>query len=422
MRWHSRWASFIKSSPRFARLAWFIAGFCFLVVPARAQDPASLAEAHLYRGTLAQGEAELAALVARQANDATAPFALGSLQFVRAVERLAHSFHRHGLQAPRSVFVPILRLPVPPNPHPDPLSYERFREILQQFAGDLQRAEATLARVGDAEVKLRIDLAQIRLDLNGDGVIGTDEQLGSILAGLDPRARGTASTTLVVAFDTGDAYWLRGYSHLLMATAEFWLAHDFRRMFEESFQLFFPRVQRASSPAAAPVAPGPAPNDFATIADAITFIHLLNWDVVETDRLVRAHAHLKAVTSLSRQSWGAILRESDDENEWIPSPRQTNRFPGLPVSQERVDACLRVMDEFEAVLDGRKLVPHWRLQNGFNFRRALIEHRNFDLVLSITGPGVRPFAEDGPSISAASWNEITRTFQGNFLGYAVWFN
>jgi hypothetical protein len=59
-------------------------------------------------------------------------------------------------------------------------------------------------------------------------------------------------------------------------------------------------------------------------------IHLLNWDVVESDRLVRAHAHLKAVTSLSRQSWAAILRESDDENEWTPSPRQTNRFPGLP--------------------------------------------------------------------------------------------
>ena len=403
-------------------LSWSMAVWACFASPAHAQDAAALAERHLYGGTLAQGEAELSSIVLQQPRDAAGKFALGSVQFVRAVETLAQSLHRHGLQAPRSVFVPILRLPVPPNPDPTPLTYEDFRQLLQQFANGLRRAEATLEGIGDAELKVRVDLSQIRLDLNGDGLIAHDEQLGSILGGIDPRVRGGLSATFVVAFDAGDAYWLRGYSRLLMATAEYWLAHDFRRMFEESFQLFFPRVQKASPGGGARVAPGAALNDFAAIADAITFVHLLNWDVVEPDRLVRAHGHLKAVTSLSHQSWAAILRESDDDNEWIPSPRQTNRFPGLPVTQERVDAWLRVLDEFGAVLDGRKLVPHWRLQKGFNFRRALIEHTNFDLVLWTSGPGVAPFAEDGPALSAASWNEITRAFQGNFFGYAVWFN
>src|SRR5262245_31057357 len=104
----------------------------------QAQDAAALAQKHLYAGTLAEGQAELTRLVARQPNDPSARFALGGIQFMRAVEGLAQSLHRHGLEAPpRPVNVPILRLPVPPNPRPEPLTYEGFRGILQRLVEDL---------------------------------------------------------------------------------------------------------------------------------------------------------------------------------------------------------------------------------------------------------------------------------------------
>jgi hypothetical protein len=390
-------------------------------IVARAQDAATLTTTHLYAGTLAQGETELAALVQREPGNGEARFGLGGVRFVRAVARLAQSMYRHGLEAPRTFMVPMLRLPVPRNPNPAPLTYDGFRTILQQFADDLAQAEATLAPL-NADVKLPIDLARVHLDLDGDGRVADEERLWSILGLVDARSRGSAPDTFVIAFDKGDVYWMRGYAHLLMAIAETWLAHDFRPTFEQTFHLFFPR---AGLPYAAPLGSerrGPDSADYPVFADALAFIHLFNWPVVDGPRLQRVHAHFKAVATMSRQSWAAILAETDDDREWIPNPRQGNPFPSLPVTQERIEAWLGAMTEFEAVLDGVKLVPHWRFRQGINFKRALLEHKTLDPVMWITGAGVVPFLEDGPIATTDAWNGIVGSFQGNFFGYAMWFN
>jgi hypothetical protein len=399
-----------------------LAAVAFDPSSARAQDAVTLAQQHLYAGTLAAGESALAALSQQNAGDDNARFGLAGVRFMRAIERLVQSLHRHGLEAPRSGLVPILRLPVPPNPSPAPLTYEGFRAILQAFVDDLGRAEATLTEGAESRVKLALDLARIRLDLNGDGIVGDGELFWTILARVDPRARGAKPESFVAAFDAGDVHWLKGYTHLLRAIGEFWLAHDFHDMFDRSFQLFFPRANLPFAPPRPRGGPDSMSQEYPNIADAVALVHLWNWPVVEPERLTRTHAHLKAMADESRKSWAAILVESDDDHEWIPNPRQTNRFPGLPVTQERVDAWLHVMDELDAVLDGRKLVPHWRFSQGVNLRRALIEHKNFDLVMWITGTGVTPFLEDGAPISSAAWNEMVRAFEGNFFGYAVWFN
>ncbi len=409
---------------RFRRLPYAAVFLIVLAAPlaARAQNAANLTATHLYAGTLAQGESELTALLQREPKNAEARFGLGSVKFVRAVERLGQSMYRHGLEPPRTMMVPMLRLPVPRNPNPAPLTYEGFRAILQQFTDDLGQAEAVLGGAPSTDVKLPIDLARVHLDLNGDGKVADEERLWSILGFVDARARGSAPDAFEIAFDKGDVYWLRGYAHLLMAIAETWLAHDFRPTFEQTFHLFFPR---AGLPYAAPLGseksdPGSA--DYPVFADAIAFIHLFNWPVVDASRLSRVHGHFKAVAAMSRESWAAILAETDDDREWIPNPRQGNPFPSLPVTQERIDGWLAAMAEFDAILDGKKLVPHWRFQKGINFKRALLEHKTLDPVMWLTGAGVVPFLEDGPVIGAAAWNDIVRSFQGNFFGYAMWFN
>jgi hypothetical protein len=396
--------------------------------PALAQKPDEVLRNHAYAGTLTRGETELASLASQGGSDAR--FALGAAEFMRAVERLGQAFYRHGLESPRSALIPILRLPVPTNPSPEPLSYDRFRSVLAQFADDLRRADATLAQVGGEDVKLTIDVTRMRLDFDGDESGGEHESLVNVLAGIDPRFganRSRQSDVLqpgfAVAFDRGDVAWMRGYANLLAAIAEFWIAHDFEPMFDQTFHLFFPR---AGLPYAARLgevkrsAPGIA-SEGGPIADAIAFVHLLNWPVREPARLTAALSHLRAVPALSHESWRYILAETDDDNEWIPNPRQTNRFP-LPVTQDRIDAWLRTMAQFEEVLDGRKLVPHWRFDKGVNLKWALTEHKAFDLVLWLTGTGVVPFVEDGSILSAAEWDEITRVLGGNFFGYALWFN
>jgi hypothetical protein len=396
--------------------------------PAMAQDALQSVRDRLYAGQLAEAEAALSAVLARTPAPVEARFALGSIRFLRSVERLGQSLHRHGFEAQELLAPHIFWIPVPPNPQPAPLTYEGFRAIVQTFRDDVLQAEAILAEIGDAEVKLPLDLARVRLDLNGDGRGDQAESLAAIVAQLRPRAGAqtpSASTPeFVVAFDTGDVYWLRGYAHQLAGIAEFWLAHDFRRTFEQSFHLLFPRAGLPGAAVfahAARNADGRMSNE-AMIGEAIAFVHLIQWPVVEPDRMKRARHHFKAMAALSRDSWRAILAETDDDHEWVPGPRQTSLFPGRPVTEDMVGSWLRIVDTLDAVLDGRKLVPHWRFAKGMDLRRFFDEPRPFDPVLLATGHGALPFLADGETISSREWNEMVRAFQREFLFYALWFN
>ena len=113
--------------------------------------------------------------------------------------------------------------------------------------------------------------------------------------------------------------------------------------------------------------------------------------------------------------------ETDDDNEWLPGPHQKGAL-GWPVSEEMIASWLGALDELEAVLDGRKLVPHPRFVRGINVKRVLTEPRQFDLVLWITGHGVLPYLEDGPVADGRAWAQASQVFRGQFLAYAFWFN
>jgi len=43
-------------------------------------------------------------------------------------------------------------------------------------------------------------------------------------------------------------------------------------------------------------------------------------------------------------------------------------------------------------------------------------------VLWAAGHSAVPYLEDGPTLSLTDWNQWNRAFNGNFLGYALWFN
>ena len=193
-------------------------------------------------------------------------------------------------------------------------------------------------------------------------------------------------------------------------------------MFDQAFQLFFPRAQLPFAPPR-PRTPGSdgMASEYPSIADAIALVHLWNWPVAEPERLPRVVAHLKAVAEQSRKSWAAILAETDDDREWIPSPRQTSRFPDLPVTQERVDAWLAVMAELDAVVDGASRAalalrkghqPAPRDPRAQEFRPRDVAHRRRRHAL----PRGRP------AVSSESWDQMVRAFEGNFFGYAIWFN
>lgn len=395
-----------------------------LPAAARAQDSsAEIASRHLTGGTLAAGDEALVARLAADPSDADAHLGLGLIRFARAVETLGQGLYRHGLRTPRNLPIPFLRMPVPVNPRPEPISYDQARAIYVRFLADLAAVEAHLARQPAGEAKVRVDIAAIQLDFNANGRADPEERLSHVVQGL-MRVSGRAEP-FPVAFDAADAIWLRGYTHVLSAVLQFALAHDWQATFEATAHLFFEGARsdaRLQQGDASPIL-GMGQGGESALADTIAFLHLVRWRVVEPQRLLAARDHLKEVVRLSRLNWAAIQAETDDDLEWVPSPRQRNAaVQALTVTPERMAAWFQALDAFEAVLEGRKLIPHWRFSQGIDLSRIVTEPRDFDLVLWVTGHAAMSYLRDGDTLSREEWLAWQRIFGGHFLGYAIWFN
>ena len=416
------------------RLLNFVAPVMLLGLPVPAlADTAELARAALSATTVAGRDAALANLEVMQDSEPVAAYAAGSLEFFVALEKLGSGLYRHGFQSPQSFVVPLMRLPVPDNPNPQPLDYEGFRKLLTDFHDAMAKSAATLAKVPDgADIGLEVDLYKVGIDLNADGNIAPDESAAAIMAALANAGMPTDGATappLTFRFDRADGYWLQGYANFLMAQADFWLAHDFRSAFDQSFQMLFPKAKLPMQDTLVPLDDGGGSGIFASewrIADFISFVHLINWKVVEPERSKAARTELLEMIRLSREDWKAIRAETDNDREWLPGPQQTgaNLLTGLDVTEEQVQAWHAALQMAEDLLEGRKLLPHFRFADkGINMKKFFDEPQTFDLVLSLTGPGVVPYLEKGEILSSDEWWALQNEFGSTgFMTFAIWVN
>ncbi|WP_192183818.1 hypothetical protein [Mesorhizobium amorphae] len=414
------------------RLSSLMASAVILLLPlasasAAAPDPAALFEAK----TVADRDGALAALEAAAPSDPASAYAAGAGEFFTALEILAGGLHRHGFDSPQSFMLPLMRLPVPDNPNPEPLTYEEFRAILTAFRDRLEKSAATLGSVpADADIGMAIDLGRLGIDLNEDGQIAPDESAVAIMAALSRGGvQDNAAPALTFRFDRADGYWLQGYAEFLMAQADFWLAHDFRSMFDGSFHMLFPRAKLPLQATLVPLDGGMNGSIFSSewrFADFISLVHLINWQVVEPERRQAARRHLLEMIRLSREDWKAIRAETDNDREWLPGPQQkgANPLTGLEVGEEQVQAWLAALTMAEDLLEGRLLLPHFRIADkGINMKRFFDEPKPFDLVLSLTGPAIAPYLESGKILTGGEFDQIQRQFGGaGFLTFALWFN
>lgn len=391
-----------------------------VAAPAPAQTAAQRLAGFASRGALEEAEKHFAG----RSDDADSVAAHGMVVFVRAVERFGQGLYRHGIRPHRSLRrLPFLRLPVPPNPSPQKLTYEDMRAIYARFLKDLANAEAILAKVPGGDIKLPVDIARLTLNFAGKGQPPQKVTLGQVFAQLTPGGarRATVPAKLEIAFDRADMIWLRGYCRLLSALTEFILAYDWRETYAATAHLVF---------AGAPDPTGTGQTNSmlfgqssSSIADTIAFIHLIRWPLAEPERLNRVLEHLQAVIALSRENWKAILAEKDDDREWLPGPLQKNTaIPGMRVTQAQVDGWHKALDAFEDVLEGRLLIPHWRFQQGIDLNAVMTRPLRFDLVLWMTGQAALPYLRDGPVMSRQDWRQWQRIFGGRFLLFAAWFN
>lgn len=419
------------------RFAGLLASAFLLLLPlssARAAAPEA-ATALFEAKTVAERNRALTTLESAAKGDPASAYAAGAGEFFTALEILAGGLHRHGFESPQSFMLPLMRLPIPDNPNPEPLTYEQFRAILVAFRDRLETSAATLGSVpADADIGMVVDLTHAGIDLNEDGAIAPDESMAAIMASLSRGGISSdgAAPSLTFRFDRADGFWLQGYAEFLMAQADFWLAHDFRTMFDGSFHMLFPRAKLPLQDVLVPPAGDMGSSIFSSewrIADFISMVHLVNWPVVEPERRQAARRHLLEMIRLSRQDWKAIRAETDNDREWLPGPQQKGENPltGLEVGEEQVEAWLATLTMAEDLLEGRKLLPHFRITastgQGINMKRFFEEPKPFDLVLSITGPAIAPYLESGEIVTSGEFDQIQRQFGGGgFLTFALWFN
>lgn len=417
-------------------------------------------EQYLSMGELAEAEAWLEGEIKtpKGKDDAEIHFQLGIVQFIRALEDLTSEQYRYGLFQTRRIRTVFTNFPLPPNPNADAISYREAREMIEKFEKRLEKAEQTLAtahsKVTDPDkVKVYFPAGMVRMDLNGDEKADPEETLWRVYSRMSGiRVKEEQAKQFAVNFDAADIVWLQGYCNLLLSFCDMTLAYDWQEIFEryghhfytnvESPHTFFEREQRPDRQS------GFILGDSRDVADLIAFIHLINFHVEEPKRMKQAHEHLLKVIELSRVNWKLIQAETDNDLEWVPNPNQTSIMPGGKVTHEMIASWHEFLDEFEAVLQGKKLIPFWRGHKkdyltwvfwsnrtlkpedwveinkapGINVKKVFTKPTSFDLVMWLTGTAATPYLENGPKTNLETWRRVNRTYRGQFIGFAAWFN
>lgn len=409
-----------------------LGAFAMLASPAIAGQAGYIATEALYSGALADGLAKLEPLAA--ADDYEAWFGIGAIRLTQTIEQFAQTLYRHGfaVDAGITAFGVGVVLPIPQNPYPEPFDYAGVRAMLSDLAAGLDAARPafeTAAQAGDYVIQL--NPLKIRIDANGDGRAEDSESLAGLIAlwmGMEiddllaPSQPGDPSRFEYIGFDRADGYWFAGYTQVLASQADFLLAHDFSEFTNATFHRLFPRAGFPMQDYAAGGMMMLDPQTDTAIADLIAGIHTMDWVVVDAARLRGVRERILAVLDYSLKNWTAILDETDNDHELVPSPRQTPIIPGMWVDDARVAAWLVTLEKARDVLEGRLLIPHWRFRQGFDLKAYFETATETDLVMILTGTGAVPFLAEGSVATPEDFRAIQDAFGSDWVGYAFWFN
>lgn len=403
-----------------------VVAFATLIVssPVLAGPAGDTLRTALYAGTLSDGLSKLEPMAA--GGDTEAAFGVGTLKLATAVEEFTQTLYRHGFDLPDGRPAGIERPNIPQNSTPEPFDYAGVRQMLSTFVEELDAARVSFdAASKSGDYVVAINPADIRIDANGDGKAEEGESLAGLMT-MWSHASAPPEPSEVphqeIGFDRADAFWFAGYTEVIAAQADLLLSHDFSSFVNATFHRFFPKAGFPMQPYAEG---GQLMFDPATdtgIADLVAAIHTISWPVTDPAKLSGVRDRLKAVLSYSRKNWEAILAETDDNHELLPSPKQTPLLPDASITDEKVAAWRTTLDKADAVLDGALLVPHWRFKQGFDLKAYFTSAKATDLVMILTGAGALPYLRDGPVASAEDFRAVQTAFGDDWLGYAFWFN
>lgn len=383
-----------------------------LATPVAAQD----LSAEIGSSGLAATQTRLSALSSPGEADR---FALGGVRFLRALETTFQTRYRTGMDDPTGM-IPLIRLNQGIAPDAT-FAPGDVAALFTQAATDMAAARAPLQGLATGpEFSVEIRLADLWFDVNADGTRTEDEDLlqllGPSLLGWRWFDRDPATPAPVIRFDRADAAWLSAYTHLLEGVASIVLAYD------PTDALTRAAATRDGMAALSP--PEFSEYDpFAPGLDAIWVILDSLDQQPDATRLTAARDHFLSMIAENRTFWTAVDSESDDSAEWLPNARQTSAL-GLTLPPETKETWLSVLSDGEALLNGDKLIPYWRLGNGagVNLSRMFTDPAPIDVKDWIQGAGALPYLEQGETVTAENWSRFEAMMGGNAMLMSVWLN
>lgn len=350
-------------------------------------------------------------------------FALGALHFLRGIEKTLQLRWDHNATLP-DLDLPVLRLPVLPNPTAKPFRASLITDIFTGLLADMDASRAALAKVPKgADLALDLDLADLWFDINmnnnrgpGEGII----EVGAMtLMGHPDLGDAEAVQAMQVRFDTADLAWLTAYTHMLSAAAEVVVAFDPTKAIAS--------VMDANAKMIA--LRGDAPQDFGWDmqfggwVDQFAMAYGAINQSPDASHTRAAHAHLLQMIAHNKTFWARLDTEVDNLNEWIPNARQTAAL-GFELPAETGMAWQAVLQDAEALLNGDLLIDYWRISpaGGVNMKKLFMDPPAIDIVTWVQGAGLLPYLQRGPVITTDNLRQFEQLAPGNPLLFSFLFN
>jgi hypothetical protein len=388
--------------------------------PGLAQTDTTLS-ARIAANGLAATAAELSALTEPSPDER---FALGGVQFLAAIETALQTRYRTGMTGALTMMadLPVLRLPVPENPAPEPFDPAIIDVMFARIAADLDGAISALDSIADADaVGVAVNTADIWFDINMSGTRDPGEGLSDVAGFLLSGGFGPAPAAMTIRFDTADAAWLSAYAHLLSGISDVVLA------FSPTESITRVLDATAAMQALSPEVTDPLAQYYFSDADTLIDMAAIILGALEQqpdpDLSRAAHAHFLAMIADNRTFWTRVAQEQDNESEWIPNKRQQSVLP-IPFPKDTGARWQAVLADAEALLNGRLLIPYWRLGNdaGINLARLFQDPPEMDLAGLIQGHTLVPYMEKGSLVTGTSLIMFEQLVAGDAGLYMVVLN
>ncbi len=367
----------------------------------------------------AQGLAGAEASLATQAPSPARNFALGGVRFLGAIEKTLQMRYRHNADFGR-LGLPVLRLPLPPNPDAAPFDPALVTDLFRGVTEDM--AQARTAWTGaEGGFGVTVDLAKIWFDINENGAEDPGEQLlATAGAALGQGAPEGADDALVIRFDSADAAWLRAYTYLLEAVGHLVLAFDPTEVIDE---VLTANAAMRELQGRVPADRGSYLRGSEIYVDMVAMIYGALNRPPDVAHVHAARDALLAMIAENRAFWGAVASETDNDREWIPNATQVSAF-GIELPPDTAQRWLAVLSDAEAVLNGTRLIGHWRVEPGagINAARLLETPIPVHIVEWVHGHGLTPYMERGILADTDNLRQFERMFSGDALLFMLWLN